>query len=85
MLFNCLPKEIRNLRNVGVEEFKEQLDLLLSTVPDEPKIGGAMPLNSEKSNSITHQIKRVVGKNSDAPTQSDDLFSVIARPASLHS
>ena len=84
MLFNCLPKEIRNLRNVGVEEFKEQLDILLSTVPDEPKIGGAMPLNSEKSNSITHQIKRVVGKNSDAPTQSDDLFSVIARPASLH-
>ena len=26
MLFNCLPKEIRNLTNVGVQEFKEVLD-----------------------------------------------------------
>ena len=59
-LFNCLPKSIRNLRGIGVEEFKEQLDLFLSSVPDEPKIGGAMPLNSEKSNSVIHQVERVV-------------------------
>ena len=44
-LFNCLPKSIRNLKNIGVEEFKENLDLFLSTVPDEPKISGAMPLD----------------------------------------
>ena len=69
MLFNCLPKEIRNLKNVGVEEFKEHLDLLLSTVPDEPKLGGAMPLNCEKSNSIIHQIRRGSWKTSDAPAE----------------
>ena len=69
MLFNCLPKEIRNLKNVGVEEFKEHLDLLLSTVPDEPKLGGAMPLNCEKSNSIIHQIRRGFWKRSDTPAE----------------
>ena len=58
MLFNCLPKEIRNLKNVGVQEFKEVLDCFLSSLPDEPKIGGANPLNSEKSNSIIHQVSR---------------------------
>ena len=57
-LFNCLPKAIRNLKNIGVEEFKEKLDLFLSTVPDEPKISGAMPLNCEKSNSLLHQVAR---------------------------
>ena len=57
-LFNCLPKSIRNLRGIGVEEFKEQLDLFLSSVPDEPKISGAMPLNCEKSNRLLHQVER---------------------------
>ena len=64
-LFNCLPKSIRNLKRIGVEEFKEQLDQFLSTVPDEPKIGGAMPLNCEKSNSVTHQVSRGEWKNFD--------------------
>ena len=58
MLFNCLPKEIRNLTNVGVQEFKEVLNCFLSSLPDEPKIGGAMPLNAEKLNSIIHQVSR---------------------------
>ena len=64
-LFNCLPKSIRNLKRIGVDEFKEKLDLFLSTVPDEPKIGGAMPLNSEKSNSVIHQVERGEWKNFD--------------------
>ena len=64
-LFNCLPKSIRNLKNIGVEEFKENLDLFLSTVPDEPKIGGAMPLNCEKSNSVIHQVSRGEWKSVD--------------------
>ena len=58
MLFNCLPKEIRNLTKVGVLEFKEHLDCFLSSLTDEPKIGGAIPLNAEKSNSIIHQVSR---------------------------
>ena len=59
ILFNCLSKEIRNKKGCGVEEFKENLDkFLLQTIPDEPKIGGAMPLNIKQSNSIIHQLER---------------------------
>ena len=63
ILFNCLPKEIRNKKGCGVEEFKENLDkfllqTILQTIPDEPKIGGAMPLNIKQSNSIIHQLER---------------------------
>ena len=41
----------RNLTKIGVVEFKDCLDRFLASLPDEPKIGGAMPLNAEKSNS----------------------------------
>ena len=64
-LFNCLPKYIRNLKGIGVDEFKEHLDLFLSSVPDEPKIGGAMPLNAEQSKSVTHQVARGEWKSID--------------------
>ena len=53
------------MKRIGVEEFKEQLDQFLSTVPDEPKIGGAMPLNYEKSNSVIHQVERGEWKSVD--------------------
>ena len=46
-LFNCLPKLIRNMKRIGVEEFKEQLDQFLSTVLDEPKISRAMPVKNQ--------------------------------------
>ena len=60
ILFNCLPKEIRNKKGCGVEEFKEVfLDKFrLQTFPDESKFGGAMPLNTKQSNSIIHQLER---------------------------
>lgn len=41
-----------NLKNIGVKKLTENLDLFLSTVSDEPKISGAMPLNCEKVNSV---------------------------------
>ena len=53
------------MKRIGFEEFKEKLDLFLSTVPDEPKIGGAMPLNCEKSNSVIHQVERGEWKKFD--------------------
>ena len=34
-------------------------------LPDEPKIGGAMPLNCEKSNSVIHQVERGEWKSVD--------------------
>ena len=80
-LFNCLPKSIRNLKRIGVEEFKEQLDQFLSTVPDEPKIGGAMPLNCEKSNSVIHQVARGEWKNVDPA--GDKLLPVLTEEGRL--
>ena len=73
MLFNCLPKEIRNLTKIGVEDFKEHLDHFLSSLPDEPKIGGAMPLNAEKSNSIIHQVARGQWGGVDPPCDESSL------------
>ena len=60
-------------RDVGVEEFKEKLDLFLSSLPDEPKIGGAIPLNSEKSNSIIHQVSRGEWGGVDPPGDESSL------------
>ncbi len=37
LLFNKLPKEIRNLKGVSLAVFKEKLDEFLGTVPDEPQ------------------------------------------------
>ena len=39
-LFNCLPIQLRNLTRCTVDEFKAQLDKVLSMVPDEPEVSG---------------------------------------------
>ena len=57
-LFNCMPQHLRNMRNCPQDEFKEKLDEFLNQVPDEPKIGGLMPLNFHQSNSLLHQVER---------------------------
>ena len=57
-LFNSLPKYLREIKNCPIEIFKEKLDELLGRVPDEPKIGGLMPMNFEQSNSLIHQLSR---------------------------
>ena len=57
-LFNCMPKHLRNMKNCQLEEFKEKLDEFLNQVPDEPKIGGLMPMNFQQSNSLLHQVER---------------------------
>ena len=57
-LFNCLSKKLRNVTNCTLEDFKEQLDEFLTCVPDEPKIGGLMPLNFQQSNSLLFQVAR---------------------------
>ena len=63
-LFNCLPVQIRDLKNCSVEDFKTELDLVLSKVADEPKVSGseytpsACDLYSgNPSNSILDQIR----------------------------
>lgn len=54
-LFNCLPKRIREIHIT--EDFKEQLDLWLATVPDQPRIGNLTPgavceVTGRQSNSL---------------------------------
>ena len=47
-----LPKKKRDFSNYPLGDFKEKLYEYLAGVPDEPKIGGLMPLNFEQSNSL---------------------------------
>ena len=61
-LCNALPKHIRNIYRCGVEEFKEKLDQFLTTIPDQPKIGGLVPatcnqMTGQPSNSLVDQIR----------------------------
>ena len=56
-LFNSLPQKIRNLTNIGIEEFKIKLDKYLEMLPDEPKIGEYIPsvcnqISGKPTNSI---------------------------------
>ena len=56
-LFNSLPKSVRNLEKVSVEEFKFKLDKYLEVLPDEPKVGTYIPsvcnqFSASPSNSI---------------------------------
>ena len=59
VLFNSLPKAIRNMKKC-TEEFKEELDIYLQKVPDQPKIDGLIPwgqdLEGKPSNSIQFQL-----------------------------
>ena len=61
-LFNSLPKTIRNLRKVTVDEFKSKLDLYLQSIPDEPSLNGYIPTSCDQfsgnpSNSIVDQAR----------------------------
>ena len=56
-LFNCLPKELRDLTKCDIETFKGELDRYLSTVPDEPLIRGYEKYRRSESNSLTEMTK----------------------------
>ena len=63
-LFNSLPKKIRNLTRISLEDFKIKLDKHLENIPDEPKIGGLVPNTSNQitmlpSNSIIDHAKTI--------------------------
>ena len=53
-LFNLLPISIRNMKGTSVEQFKGALDTFLSTVPDQPTIGGVG--RAAETNSLLHQL-----------------------------
>ena len=62
-LFNSIPKNIRNLTGCRQEEFKEQLDIYLGTLQDQPASPGWIPQGVSEagtpSNSILHQKERL--------------------------
>ena len=42
-IFNSLPKSLRNLKQISVDEFKFKLDKYLETIPDEPSLPNYTP------------------------------------------
>ena len=61
-LFNSLPKALRNLQKISIDEFKAKLDQYLQTIPDEPKVQNYIPttcnqITGNPSNSIVDHIK----------------------------
>ena len=61
-LFNSLPQHIRDASKCDILEFKEKLDLFLSKIPDQPKIGNLIPACCDQntlapSNSLVDQIR----------------------------
>ena len=62
-LFNALPQSIRNVKNCDISMFKEKLDIFLSKIPDQPKIGNLIPdccdqLTTQPSNSLVDRIRQ---------------------------
>ena len=62
-LFNSLPKKLRNLKRVWIDEFKEHLDNYLTDIPDQPKVPGmtaaCMTNSAVPTNSLLHWIPLV--------------------------
>ena len=58
-LFNCLPRDLRNVTGCKVETFKRMLDNYLTTVPDEPLIPGYEKFRRTESNSLLYMTKLV--------------------------
>ena len=55
-LFNCLPKQIRDLSGIDTIKFKENLDEFLSTIPDEPQCCGYTGYRRAETNSLLHMV-----------------------------
>ena len=64
MLFNSLPKKIRQISKCSVDQFKAKLDEFLSKVPDQPKTPSLVPeacnqFTAKPSNSLMDQMRRM--------------------------
>ena len=59
MTFNSLPKELRNITDVGVDNFKTQLDRFLSKIPDQPNVPGYRKYRACATNSIRDQFQHL--------------------------
>ena len=78
-----------NLPVLSLTSWVKVASPFLQTIPDELKIGGAMPMNSRQSNSIIHQMERGEWKTVDpagshhlSKADSDDMLLVLTVHAS---
>ena len=53
-LFNLVPKEIRNMSGISVDNFKSGLDAWLTRIPDQPTVPGRQ--RSALTNSLIDQV-----------------------------
>ena len=51
-LFNCLPKNLRDMSGQSIDTFKRNLDKFLRFVPDEPLVPGYTAMRKTDSNSL---------------------------------
>ena len=51
-LFNCLPRDVRNLTGCSTDAFKRALDSYLATIPDEPLLPNLTQFRRCASNSL---------------------------------
>ena len=56
MLYNCFPKEVRNLMDCEKSVFKKKLDNFLKTVPDKPQINGYTASRRADTNSLLDMV-----------------------------
>lgn len=57
MLFNCMPKEVRDATNCEKSVFKRKLDNYLKTVPDEPQLCGYTANRRADTNSLLDMVQ----------------------------
>ena len=53
-LFNLVPKEIRNMSGISVDNFKSGLDAWLTRIPDQPSVPGRQ--RAALTNSLIDQV-----------------------------
>ena len=53
-MFNLLPESHRSMNSDHVDMFKNHLDVLLSSIPDQPTVTGLG--RSAETNSLLHQL-----------------------------
>ena len=53
-IFNLLPDSIRTLNTQHIDRFKNNLDIFLENIPDEPTVTGLG--RAAESNSLLHQL-----------------------------
>ena len=53
-MFNLLPESLRSMNSDHVDIFKNHLDVLLSSIPDQPTVTGLG--RSAETNSLLHQL-----------------------------